>query len=106
MKEFTVRFSPRANSHLAQIGSYLSKEAGQGSSKKFIGNLIADCKSLAIFPERGTLQQALGAGVRTCGWRRRVTIVFRVISQRSEVEILAIYYAGQDVSSTFKKEEI
>lgn len=71
-------------------------------AKRFVADLIAECKSLAIFPARGTLQDELGTDVRLCGWRRRVAIVFRVMSHVDEVEILAIFYGGQDIVKNFK----
>jgi len=49
---------------------------------------------LAVFPERGTRRDDLGQGIRTLGFERRVTIVFRLVAD--EVEIVTIAYGGRD----------
>src|SRR5262249_45577471 len=45
-------------------------------------------------PERGTRRDDIHAGIRTMGFERRATIVFRVME--NEVVIVRIFYGGQD----------
>jgi len=51
--------------------------------------------SLEVFLERGTLRDELGAGLRTIGFERRATVVFRV--SEDAVEVLHIAYGGRDL---------
>lgn len=46
------------------------------------------------FPERGTKRDDIAKGLRTIGFERRATIVFRVLKTR--VEIITIAYGGRD----------
>lgn len=55
--------------------------------------------ALNLFPERGSRRDDLEPGVRTIGFERRVVIAFRVLSD--EVEILRVFYGGQDVDAQF-----
>lgn len=55
------------------------------------------CQQLRDFPERGTRRDDISPGLRTIGFERRVKIAFRVVLE--EVEIVAILYAGRDLTS-------
>jgi len=50
---------------------------------------------LADFPERGTRRDAIRPGLRTLGYRRRVTIAFHITD--AAVVIDRILYGGRDV---------
>ena len=56
--------------------------------------------SLESFPKRGTAVTGSVNGLRTMGFERRVTILFRVVEER--VEILRILYGGRDVETHLK----
>lgn len=58
--------------------------------------------TLAHFPERGTKRDDIMPGLRTIGFERRATIIFRVLKTR--VEIVSIAYGGQDYERELKGE--
>ncbi|MCK6449667.1 MAG: type II toxin-antitoxin system RelE/ParE family toxin [Alphaproteobacteria bacterium] len=93
MKRREIVFRPKAEGDLFALHSYIVAEAGLAVADAYIGRIEAACKSLETFPERGTRRDDIGRGLRTMGFERRVTIVFRVA--RSKVEIVRIVYGGQ-----------
>lgn len=54
------------------------------------------CLGLAEFPERGTRRDEVRPGLRTLGFRRRVTIAFQVTPTR--VVVVRVLYAGRDLA--------
>lgn len=55
-----------------------------------------------IYPERGTLRDELRSGLRVIGYRRRVSIAFRVIDD--SVHILGIFYGGRQMTTAMLTE--
>jgi toxin ParE1/3/4 len=49
---------------------------------------------LSLFPLRGIRRDDLDPGLRVIGYRKRVTIVFKVTDER--VLIVGIYYGGRN----------
>jgi toxin ParE1/3/4 len=58
--------------------------------------------SLRDFPMVGSPRDDLRPGLRTIGFRRRVTIVFVVKS--TEVRIVGVFYGGQDFEAALADE--
>lgn len=50
--------------------------------------------ALSTFPERGSVRDDVGDGVRIVGFERRASILFRVDGE--VVRILRVLYAGKD----------
>lgn len=59
--------------------------------------LEAACLRLGDFPERGTRRDDLRPGLRTLGFRRQASILFRIDAQG--VEIGRILYGGRDLAA-------
>ncbi len=60
----------------------------------YIDRIETACLALENFPERGTRRDDIRPGLRTMGFERRITIVFRV--SRATVEIVRVFYGGQE----------
>ncbi|MGB5087418.1 MAG: type II toxin-antitoxin system RelE/ParE family toxin [Methylocystis silviterrae] len=60
-------------------------------------------EKLETFPERGTRRDDLRPGLRTIGFRRRVTIAFAV--ETDAVTIIGIFYGGQDLEAALQIDE-
>jgi toxin ParE1/3/4 len=58
------------------------------------------CENLQTFPNRGTRRDDLRPGLRTLGFRRRVTILFEVTNDT--VNIIGVYYGGQDYQAALQ----
>ena len=61
------------------------------------------CENLQTFPHRGTRRDDLRPGLRTLGFRRRVTILFEVADDT--VNIIGVYYGGQDYEANFQDDD-
>ena len=90
-----VSFRPLARFDLIALHDYIADASGAGVALRYVERVEAACRSLALFPHRGTFHPDLGGGVRLLGFERRVTIVFRVGDL--DVEILRVLYGGRDL---------
>src|SRR5206468_12471014 len=94
MKKFKVSFRPQAEADLFGLYGYIAEQAGNEIAGGYIDRIEAACMALEIFPERGTRRDDILPGLRTVGFERRATLVFRVT--KVEVVILRVFYGGQD----------
>lgn len=94
MKRLKVSFRPRAAADLLGLHDYIAEQSGLAVAGAYIDRIEAACLSLATFPERGTKRDDIRAGIRTIGFERRATIVFRVT--KVEVIIVRVFYGGQN----------
>lgn len=92
-----VVFDPDAEEDLAQIGEWIAERAGETIALNYVEALRSYCRGFSTFPERGTRREDLKAGLRTIGFRRRVTIVFTV--EASRVVILRLFYGGRSLDA-------
>lgn len=100
MKKARVVLRPEAESDLFSIHQYVAAEAGAARAEAYVHRITSACLALSTFPERGTRRDDLAPGMRTIGFERRATILFRVVG--SEAEILRIFYGGQDFERAFR----
>jgi len=91
---YSVSFRPRAETDLLNLYRHIAAEAGRDAAEGYIGRIEAACFALEHFPNRGTRRDGIRPGLRTMGFERRATIVFRVLGR--EVVIVRIFYGGQD----------
>ena len=89
-----VVFRPSAQSDLFAIYNYIEKESGAARAGGYIDRIEAACMALSTFPERGSVRDAIGSGIRVVGFERRASILFRVDGQ--QVLIPRVLYGGQD----------
>ena len=83
-----------------ELRRYITREAGLTVSRAFTDAIVERCESLAIFPDRGAPRDDLRPGLRTLGFRRRVTIAYAVGAD--VVTILAVFYGGQDFEAVLR----
>jgi toxin ParE1/3/4 len=94
MKKSEARFRPLAEADLLELYDYIARHAGRTVAGGYIDRIEAACMALETFPERGTRRDDIYPGLRTMGFERRATIVFRIVA--SEVTIIRIFYGGRD----------
>ncbi|TWS95968.1 type II toxin-antitoxin system RelE/ParE family toxin [Reyranella sp. CPCC 100927] len=102
MNHYTVTFDPTALQDLQQIYDYIGRHAGARTARTYVRRIYDHCLALQTFPERGTRRDDLRPGLRTLGFERRATIVFRLDRRRKRVVILAVAYAGRDVETKIR----
>ena len=96
-----VIFSPEALTDLFALYDYIAATAGPGRARDYTDRIVATCRRLVTFPERGTPRDALRTGLRTMTYRRRVTIAFHVTV--TQVIIDRILYGGRDLPALFEE---
>ncbi len=99
-----VRFSPEADDQLRLLGLYIAEKKSESVALRYITAIIKTCYALEFMPDRGTRRDDLLGGMRTFGFKRRVTICFRVST--ATVDIIAVLYGGQDLGKYFQSNVI
>ena len=94
MKRYKVAFRPMAEADLLDLYDYIAGEAGTFVAGNYIDRIEAACLSLEAFPQRGRRRDDIKPGLRTVGFERRATIVFRIL--KSEVVIVRVFHGGRD----------
>lgn len=98
-----VIFSPEAESQLVTLYFHIAEAASPKIAAKYTEDIVKECESLRTLPHRGTRRDSIRAGLRTMGFRRRVTIAFEVAEDL--VTILGVYYGGFDFEKLLEDEE-
>jgi toxin ParE1/3/4 len=98
-----VVFSPEADAQLIGIYRYIAREASPDVAARFTGAIVDHCEGFGTFPQRGARRDDLRPGLRTIGFRRRVTIAFTV--DENIVTIIGVFYGGQDFEAALKPED-
>jgi len=98
-----VIFSPEAEAQLVAIYRWIAERTAPTIAERFTGAIVDYCQKLESFPERGTRRDDLRSGLRTIGFRRRVTIAFAV--EADIVTIIGIFYGGRDFEAAFHVDE-
>jgi toxin ParE1/3/4 len=96
MKRYTVVLTPRAERQLNALYARIADDSGEARADNYVDRMVADCRSLAAFPERGTRRDDIRPNLRTKGFARRVTIAFSVNAATEIVVIHDVFYGGQD----------
>ena len=94
---YRVVFTPEARDQLLSIYRYIAAEVSADRASAFVTAIVDYCESFRTFPKRGTRRDDLRPGLRTVGFRRRVTIAFTVEEQT--VAIIGVFYGGQEVTA-------
>jgi len=101
LKEFEVLFRPRARKDLIALYRYIAKRSSPRIAGGYIFRIEKHCLLLATFPERGTAIPGRAPSLRTMGFERRMTILFKV--GEKQVEFLRILYGGQNLEPVLEK---
>lgn len=70
---------------------------------RYIDRIEQSCRSLTMFPERGTRRDDLRPGLHIYGFERRAVIAFHL--SEDVVTILRILYGGWEVGSALANPE-
>lgn len=89
-----VDFTPLAERQLEDLYAYIADQASERTADAFVARIVASCKKLGRFPQRGTKRDDILPDLRTIGFERRVTIAFVVLPDQVLIE--GVFYGGQD----------
>ena len=94
---FKVVFRGSAERDLANLYRYIRDANNDPApAARYIQEIRSYCERFSDFPERGTRRDDIKQGLRTVGFERRATIVFRV--QGNTVRILRVLYGGRNLT--------
>lgn len=96
-----VVFRRQAEKRLFELYDYIASQASPEIAIGYVRRIRDACMVLATFPERGRRRNDILPGLRTIGFERRVTIVFRVLKTR--VEIVTVAYGGRDFEGELQR---
>jgi plasmid stabilization system protein ParE len=96
-----VVFAPEAEAQLVALYLHIAEAASPEIAAKYTEDIVKECESLQTLPRRGTRRDNIRTGLRTFGFRRRVTIAFEVTGD--VVTILGVFYGGRDLEKTFEE---
>jgi toxin ParE1/3/4 len=99
----TVRFTPEALNQLDELESHIAGAGAPIAAARYVDSIVDYCENLRTFPHRGTRRDDIRPGLRTLGYRHRVTIAFAVAGDI--VDIIGIFYGGQDYEAALRDDE-
>lgn len=98
-----VVFAPEALDDLRALYDLIANAATPERAFNYVEAIRLHLLGFADFPARGTRRDHIRPGLRTTGYRRRVTIAFLVTEPK--VIILRILYAGRDVETLLRADD-
>ena len=96
-----VVYTPEAEAQLVELYFYIAAAASPEIPTRYTDRLVSLCESFATFPTRGTARDEIRPGLRTLGYKKRVTIAFDIVEDL--VTIHGIFYGGQDFEAAFQE---
>ena len=98
-----VIFAPEALTDLFELYDTIAADAGAARAHGYTDRIVATCRNLVTFPERGTRRDDLRPGLRTTTYRRRVTIAYHITD--TMVVIDRILYGGRNLPPLFAEDD-
>lgn len=98
-----VVFAPEALADLRSLYDLIADASLPARALAYVEGLQRHCHGLADFPERGTRRDAIRPGLRTIGYRRRVTVAFHVTD--ATVVIDRLLYGGRNLEGLLREED-
>jgi len=95
MTRHSIVFTGEARRDLREIHAFIADKAGVGVASDYLDRLQAFCRTLVLFPSRGTCRDDIRPGLRIIGFERRIAVAF-VVRER-DVVILRLLYAGRSM---------
>lgn len=97
-----IILSPEARAQLDALYDYIATAASANIALRFSDAILDQIESLRDFPNRGVARDDIVPGLRTLGFRRRVTIAFVV--EPKAVLVVGIFYGGQDFETLLRED--
>lgn len=97
-----IVLSPAAQAQLDDLYDYIADAASPAAALRFTDAILNQLEALRDFPNVGTARDDLLSGLRTMGFRRRVTIAF--VAEPTEVLVVGLYYGGRDFEALLRED--
>ena len=95
-----VIFTPAAERQVERLYRYIADQASEQRAADYVERIVAHCRGLANFPERGTRRDDILPGLRIVGFERRITIALLV--EPGQVVIQGVLYGGRNYEVLLK----
>lgn len=82
-----VIFAPEALTDLFELYDHIAAASGAERARNYTDRIVATCRNLVTFPERGTPRDDLRPGLRTTTYRRRATIAFHITATQVVIDL-------------------
>ena len=105
MKVYGVAYTRGARENILELTEYIAEKSSRRIASRYIASLVRECESLRNAPQRGTKRQDLRPNMRVIGYKRAVSIVFRVEEEESIVVILGFSYRGHSFDRILERDE-
>ena len=99
----SVVFAPEALADLRSLYDIIADASLPTRAFAYVEGLQQHCLGLADFPERGTRRDSIRPGLRTFGYRRRVTVAFHITD--TTVIIDRLLYGGRDLEGLLREDD-
>lgn len=96
----SVRLSPRATAELKGIAGWITEQADSETAVAYVTRVREACLAISDRPSGGTPRDAIGPGLRSVTFERRLLIFYRV--GRSEIVIVRIIHGSRDLKKVFR----
>lgn len=100
---YRVHFTPEAQQQLDDLETHIAGAGSPAVAARYVDSIVSYCENLQTSPHPGTRRDDLRPGLRTLGFRRRVTILFEVAAET--VNIIGVFYGGRDYEAALGVEE-
>lgn len=98
----SVRLSPRATADLKGIAGWIVEQSDAQTALVYVTRVREACLAIADRPNGGTPRGAIGPGLRSVTFERRLRIFYRV--GRTEIVIVRIIHGSRDLKRVFRSE--
>ena|SRR5688572_19285861 len=105
MAHFTAVLDRDAEADLSNIRAHLESAVSAAFADAFIDQVFSYFAGYSDFPYRGTMRDDVRPGVRLVGWRKILTIAFKISEPTEKVVILGVFYRGRDVIAALRGRE-
>ncbi|MDX2145074.1 MAG: type II toxin-antitoxin system RelE/ParE family toxin [Rhodospirillaceae bacterium] len=95
-----IRYHDNAQSDLLNLQTWIEDKAGPSRADDYIDSILDYCDGFTTFPLRGTRRDDLYPGLRTVGFKRKITIAFTV--NDDDILIWRILSAGRNIEDVIE----
>jgi plasmid stabilization system protein ParE len=99
VKVYQVVFSDRAADQLERLYDHIARAASPTIAERYTDAIVATCMGLRLFPHRGAPRDDIRPGLRLTNHKGRTVIAFAVDDGTMTVEVLGVFYGGQNYES-------
>ena len=97
-----IVLSAEAQAQLNDLYDHIAAAASPAIALHFTNAILDQLETLRDFPYLGISREDILPGLRTIGFRRRVTLAFVV--EPTDVLIVGIFYGGQDFETLLQSD--